>query len=86
MRTVAHYAPDGEITLIDGVPLEEVGMVLEVTDCIVCGAAPEGTVGGALENVRVEKGVIRGDAICGVCFALRDDLPEGMLDFIAGEE
>lgn len=86
MRTRARFKKEGEMTLIDGVPIEEVGMELEVGVCVECGATAEQAGGGALENVRVEAGVIRGDAICPDCLLLRDDTPAEMLDFINGRD
>jgi hypothetical protein len=82
MRTRAQYAKQDTVTLIDGVPIEEVGMMIEVGDCTVCGISPELATAGALDNVRVEKGIIRGDAICGPCLALRGDGDPEMMDFI----
>lgn len=71
----AHFAPGGNPGLIDGVPLEEMAMELEVSNCIRCGRAPGDTEGGTIENYRVENGVLKGDCVCLEC--LEKDDPDG---------
>lgn len=61
-----------------GIPLSEAVTRMTVGPCIKCGAAPEDVEGGMLDNMRIERGVLRGDHICEAC--CRDEDPDFMLD------
>jgi len=66
-RGTAHFDKEQVHDTIDGVPLEELALQLEISDCSRCGENQDDGEGGAILNIRVEEGVLKGDMVCFAC-------------------
>lgn len=83
MKAPVHFRSDEDATAIDpetGQPMSEAVVALDPGPCVVCGRSAEEHGQGVLDNVRVENGVMKGDATCDKCLAEQGD--ERLLDLL----
>ena len=74
LRTFKTIYEDGtDQGLIDGVPLVEMGLEIQIGPCCYCGESQAEKPAGAMLNARsLPSGVIVGDSVCVTCLLERD--------------
>lgn len=80
----AHFDKHFPSSKIDGVPLEEMAMSIEIGPCATCGKPAEESKGGVLQDAYVENGVLKGTSICPECMEVEGG-HDDMLDYVRGD-